>query len=249
MTKKMIMVWIGIAAAVIVLAAGCSMVERKLLFFPSHGTNDNGFAHWLKNGELIGYARIVQSPKSVWLMLHGNGGQASDRNYAMHCFSAEDSVFVLEYPGYGNRNGTPSKASFNAAAKTGYQLLRETYPTTPVCVVSESIGSGPAASLAELNPPPDKLVLIVPFDKLSLVAKEHVPAFLVSLFLRSNWDNAAALAKFKGPVEIFGAKEDSIIPVDHAKKLAAAVPSSKFILIEGGHNEWSQGDRVRIRNP
>ncbi len=154
MIARLIIIGICLAATIVLLAAGCLSVERKLLFFPTHGTNDNGLAHWISNGELIGFARIVERPKNIWLMLHGNGGQASDRNYALPCFSRDDSVFVMEYPGYGTRQGKPSKATFNRAATEAYQYLRQTNPGISVCVVSESIGCGPAANLATLDPPP-----------------------------------------------------------------------------------------------
>ncbi len=117
-----------------------------------------------------------------------------------------------------------------------------------MCVVSESIGSGPAAFLTGLNHPPDKLVLIVPFDKLSLVAEDHFPSFLVRLLLTDNWDNVRALSNYKGPVEIIGAESDTIIPVKHAKALAAGVPGSKLKIISGGHNDWSHKGRAAIRN-
>lgn len=225
------------------------MIERQFLFYPTHRSDNNGLDPWTRNGEVIGYARKVESPKNVWLMLHGNGGQACDRVYALPHFSDEDSVFILEYPGYGTRKGTPSKRSFNRAARDAYVLLREAYPHLPVCVAAESIGSGPATCLGGLPVKPDKLVLIVPFDKLSAVAEDHFPAFLVRLFLRSNWDNVAALSNYKGPVDIFGAEGDDIIPVKHAKALADAVPGSKLTIITGGHNDWSYGERVKIRNP
>jgi pimeloyl-ACP methyl ester carboxylesterase len=182
-------------------------------------------------------------------MLPGNGGQASDRAYAIPSFSPTDSVFILEYPGYGSRAGVPSRQSFNRAAEDAYFLLRNAFPKTPVCVVGESIGTGPAASLARLSPPPSKFVLIVPFDELSLVGKDHLPSFVVDLILTDNWDNVAALRGYKGPIDIFGAESDTVIPVKHAKALAAALPSSRFILIPGGHNDWSQPGRVRITNP
>lgn len=115
-------------------------------------------------------------------------------------------------------------------------------------MVSESIGSGPAAFLAGLDHPPDKLVLIVPFDKLSLVAEDHFPSFLVRLLLTDNWDNVRALSNHKGPVEIIGAESDTIIPVKHAKALAATVPGSKLQIVNGGHNDWPHEGRVTIRN-
>jgi pimeloyl-ACP methyl ester carboxylesterase len=182
-------------------------------------------------------------------MLHGNAGQASDRSYALPSFSPDDSVYILEYPGYGNRQGAPSKESFDRAAREAYKLLRVTHPHLPVCVASESVGSGPASMLSTLSEPPDKYVLIVPFDKLSLVAEDHFPSFLVRLLLTDNWDNAQALSHYQGPVDIFGASSDTIIPVRHAKALAAAIPRARQVIIPGGHNDWSIGERVRIRNP
>jgi uncharacterized protein len=228
---------------------GCSFIERKLLFFPTHHPHDNSLTPWVHNGEVIGYSRNVESPKNVWLMLHGNGGQASDRLYAIPNFSDEDSVYILEYPGYGSRGGVPAKESFDRAAREAYLLLRVTYPHIPVCVASESIGSGPASFLAGLSQPPDKFVLIVPFDSLSSVAEDHFPSILVRLMLKSNWDNIASFSNYKGPVEIFGAESDTIIPVRHAKNLAVAIPGSRLTIISGGHNDWADTGRVKIRNP
>jgi len=231
------------------MVAGCSTIERKLLFFPTHEPHTNSLTPWIKYGKAIGYSRQVESPKNVWLMFHGNAGQASDRLYAMSCFSDSDSVYILEYPGYGNREGAPSKTSFNKAAQEAYLFLRELYPQIPVCVVAESIGSGPALSLACLDQKPEKFVLIVPFDTLSSVAEEHFPAFLVWLVLRDNWNNVEALSTYKGPVDIFGAERDEVIPIKHAKALAASYPRSRLVIIRGGHNEWSYGGKVQIRNP
>jgi len=228
---------------------GCSNIEKSLLFFPSHRKGSPGLTPWIMKSTLIGYSRPVDSPKNVWLMLHGNAGQAADRIYAIRHFSTEDSVFILEYPGYGSRAGIPSSESFNAAAKEAYLFLRASYPAIPVCVLGESIGSGPASTLARLAPRPNKLVLVVPFDRLSAVAGDHFPAIIVRLILKDDWDNIASLRGFSGPVEIYGAEEDAVIPVRHARSLATAVPSSKFVLISGGHNDWSDQDAVRIRNP
>jgi len=249
MSRKSILLLIACAALLLLLTLSCSSIERKLLFYPTHNSADNGLAPWIRNGDVIGYARPAASPSNVWLMIHGNGGQASDRAYALGSFSPQDSVFVLEYPGYGNRKGTPSKKTFNRAAEEAYRFLRESHPGIPVCVVAESIGSGPASCLAMLTPPPDKLVLIVPFDKLSLVAKDHFPSFVVALLLRDNWDNVEALSTYKGPIEIFAAEADTIIAPTHAKALSAAIPSSKFTVVKGGHNDWSSQPEVRIRNP
>jgi len=206
-------------------------------------------APWLHQSRLIGFCRAVDSPKNIWLMLHGNGGQAADRVYALPAFSNRDSVFILEYPGYGSREGSPSMPSFNAAAKEAYEALRAQYPNTPVCVVGESIGSGPACALAGSARPPDKLVLIVPFDTLANVASDHYPFLPAKLILRDNWNNLSALRHYEGPLEIYGARDDQVIPISHAKALAESRTNAVFHEIDGGHNDWSRDARVMIRNP
>ena len=240
---------IAVFLALLLLWVGCRSLERKLLYFPSHDSGDGGMASWEIDGERIGFTRAVETPGAIWLLMHGNGGQASNRSYALPCFSERDSVYILEYPGYGEREGTPSRTSFDAAAVAAYRWLRAQYPDTPICAVGESIGTGPASHLGSLESPPDKIVLITPYDRLGLVAEESFPRWLVALALRSDWDNAASLAKYQGSVEIFGALNDNIIPVRHAQSLADKLSNATFHLIEGGHNEWSEEGRVTIRYP
>ena len=231
----------------LVLLVGCTLFQRRLIYLPSHDHGSNGLVPWNDNGRLLGFCRPVPQPKVVWLFLHGNAGQASDRAYILPSFAASDAVHILEYPGYGRRQGSPSRESFNAAAREAYELLRMQYPATPVCVAAESVGTGPASYLGSLPHPPDKLVLITPFDRLSAVASRHYPFLPVSLVLRDNWDNAAALKNYRGQVELFAASDDSIIPISHARALASAVPSSLLRVIAGNHNDWSDGNKVAIR--
>ena len=228
---------------------GCSTIQRKLLFYPSHRPGDNGLTLWRIDGRLIGFARITSGPKNVWLLLHGNAGQAADRAYAIGAFFPNDSVFILEYPGYGERSGVPSMESFNAAATEAYLELRRRFPSTPICVAGESIGSGPASILAKQPVPPDKIVLVVPFDTLKSVASEHAPYLPTGLILGRSWDNIAALSNYKGPIEIFGAAQDAVIPIDHAEALSRSLPWAKFHKISGGHNDWSRNNQVVFHNP
>lgn len=245
----MIRILILLAVAFLVLVLVSCVFQSKLLYYPTHHAESYGLSEWRQNGRLIGYAREVPSPANAWLMLHGNGGQASDRVYAISSFSRRDAVFIMEYPGYGARPGAPSMETMNAAARQAYRTLRSKFPGTPVCVVGESIGSGPAAVLAADPHPPDKIVLIAPFDTLVRVAAHHLPGFPVGLILRDRWDNIEALKGYRGPLEIFGARDDRIIPITHARALAASKPFSRFHEIAGGHNDWAGNGRVAIRNP
>jgi len=228
---------------------GCQALVRKVMFAPSHHTQDNGLSHWMHGDRLIGFARLIDDPHNVWLLLHGNGGQAADRIYALHAFADNDAVFILEYPGYGQRDGKLSRTSFDAAALEAYEELRARFPGKPVCVATESLGSGPGSTLAKLPRPPDKFVFIVPFDDVKSLAREHMSLLPTGLMLAGSWDNVESMAGFRGPVEVFGAQGDGIIPVAHARRLGASLPQARFHLIPGGHNEWSQQPEVQIRNP
>lgn len=231
-----------------VTALGCQALVRKMMFYPTHHAEDRGFTRWRHGDQLIGFSRPVEDPQNVWLLLHGNGGQAANLGYAMHAFAARDAVFVLEYPGYGQRPGKLSRGSFDAAAREAYELLRAQFPGKPVCVATESLGSGPGSTLARLPQPPDKFVFIVPFDDLKSLGREKVSWLPVGLILAGSWDNVESMAGFRGPVDVFGAERDDVIPVAHARRLAASIPQTKFVLVPGGHG-WADQPAVVIRNP
>src|SRR5208283_4879276 len=143
----------------IVLAA--LVFQRRLIYFPTKipaGVIESvaaghGFVPW-KNpaGEIIGW-KILASGASTGsvLLVHGKAGCALSRDYLARPIhdAASVDVFVLEYPGYGARAGSPGKASFITAAEEAFQLLPK---NSPKFVVSESIGAGVAAELAKNHP-------------------------------------------------------------------------------------------------
>lgn len=252
MAKKHVVTAVRIATFSALVAAllvtACSALQRKVLFHPTHHESDTGLARWTDDdGAFLGYVREVRDPENVWLLLHGNGGQAADRVYALPSFSERDSVYIMEYPGYGQRDGSPSRRSIDAAAREAYAVLRKKHPDVAVCVAAESIGSGPAAMLSRESKPPDRIVLIVPFDDIKSVARGHM-SLPVGVLLTGTWDNVEALEGYAGPLDIYGAEQDEVIPVRHARALAGAIPHAKFHLIGGGHNDWSLNAKVRICN-
>ena len=221
--------------------------QRSLLFFPTHhAAPPTRLTPWSDGGLTIGYCREVPNARTIWLMMHGNAGQAADRDYVLSRMSDQDSLYVLEYPGYGLRQGTPCLESMNQAASEAYRLLRSQNRNTPICVLGESIGSGPACALAQETVAPDKIVLVVPFDSLAGVASRHFNFLPVRLLLRDTWDNVQTLGHYEGPVEIFGATGDTVIPIEHAKALAERIRGARFTAIGGGHNDWSVNDEVKI---
>src|ERR1039457_6094983 len=171
-----------IAYLLIVLAV--LIFQRRLIYFPTKipaeviesVAAEHGFVPW-KNptGQIIGW-KIPASGAATGsvLIVHGNAGCALSRDYlARPIHEAEDvDVFVLEYPGYGARAGSPSKTSFLAAAEESFQLLPA---DKPKYVVSESIGAGVACELAKCHPTEIAgLALFVPYHNLASVAQRRM---------------------------------------------------------------------------
>ncbi len=90
--------------------------QRALLFFPAHTIQSTGLTPWREAGRAFGFCREVIQPRTIWLMFHGNAGQAADRDYVLPCLTEADSLYVLEYPGYGARAGIPGREAINQAA-------------------------------------------------------------------------------------------------------------------------------------
>jgi uncharacterized protein len=243
---------LSVAAAVLgvygLLALGIAIGQRTFIYFPSHRSTGPEWTPWTAaDGTLHGYARPGEQPRAVWLMLHGNAGQASDRGYAARLVDAADAFYVLEYPGYGQRPGKPSRTTIDRAAAEGYADLRRRHPGVPIKVLGESLGSGPASSLARQTVPPEAIVLVVPFDSFPRLAGQHMPFLPARWLLRDRWENAESLHGYRGALLVYGSQDDTTIPPEHARRLAAAVPHARLVLLPGGHNDWSSQPELRLK--
>ena len=236
-----------LSVAYVIICLVAFFLQRSLLFHPTNRNDTSLLVPWEEGGKVVGFCREVDQPDTVWLMMHGNAGQASNRDYVLEVMPPDDALYVMEYPGYGDRPGKPSRAAIDAAAREAYGLLCERYPNTPIGVIGESIGSGPASHLASGPRPPDKIVLIVPFDSLQRVASRHFSFLPVSLLLLDRWDNRESLKNYRGSVQIFGARDDQVIPCEHARNLAESCSVAAYSEINCGHNDWSYSPEIRIR--
>jgi hypothetical protein len=238
-----------IAYLLIVLAA--LIFQRRLIYFPTKIPADviesvaaeHGFAPW-KNpaGQIIGWKLpATNSATGSLLIIHGNAGCALGRDYLAQPIhdAADVDVFVLEYPGYGARPGSPGQASFVAAAEEAFQLLST---NSPRYVVSESIGAGAACELAK-NHPADiaGMALLVPYASLPAVAQKQMPFLPTYFLLFDRFNPAKCLASYHGPVKFVIAGADEIIGAASGLRLANGYAGPKELQVFAGahHNDVS----------
>lgn len=242
---------LSIAALPVVMTIALAVFQRNLLYFPTHEDSQayaakSGMTKWEVDGEYTGYARLAPHPSKIWLFTHGNGGQAASKAFVVRRIGENDSIYVLEYPGYGDRPGSPTMTSINEAALKAFRWLVSKYGVENIWVLGESLGSGPACFLATSETPPKHLVLVVPFDVITDVAQWRFPITPVRMFMLDDWNNVEALKGYQGTLDIIGAKGDKVIPVLHARKLADACPGSRYHEMDGSHSCWTKGTLVEL---
>jgi uncharacterized protein len=234
---KRVVVFLAVAYLSLLVVVG--LFQRRMIFHPSQEQPHSAYAIWETSGTQIGWKNTVELPKHIWLFLHGNTGNALTRDYIIGKIPKGDSLFALEYPGYGVREGTPSMQTVNAAADEAFTILRNKFPGIPIIVVGESIGSGPACILSRHADPPEKIILAVPFDTFVSVAQDRMPLIPAKWMLVDRWDNIDALRGYKGRLEIFAAADDKVIRVRHARRLYKAYPNAVYHELEGvEHKNW-----------
>jgi fermentation-respiration switch protein FrsA (DUF1100 family) len=249
-SRAMSMIVAFIGFYLLICAAGCAL-QRRLIYFPTKLKPDvaeqaaaqRGFVPW-KNGEgkNIGWHLPAKGvTEGSVLIVHGNGGCALQRDYIAEPIhqAASVDVFVLEYPGYGAREGSPSEKSFLAAADEAFDLLSK---NNPRYLVSESLGTGVAAHVAQCHQKDVAgIVMFVPYDDFLSLAKERMRFLPVSLILLDRYNPAKWLQDYSGPVKFVIAELDEIIPARFGLKLHEGYRGPKWLEVipQAHHNEVS----------
>jgi hypothetical protein len=225
---------------------GCA-IQRRLLYFPEkipagavvQAAAERGFLPWKNpSGQIIGWKIPARGPAAgSILIVHGNAGCAIDRSYLaqpVHDAASVD-VFVLEYPGYGAREGSPSKTSFVAAAEEAFQLMPGGLPKY---IVSESIGTGVACELAKNHPSEIAgLALFVPYHNLASVAQRHLWFLPTYFLLLDRFNPEECLKSYHGPVKFVIAGSDEVVGTASGLRLDAGYGGPKDLqLVAGAHH-------------
>jgi alpha-beta hydrolase superfamily lysophospholipase len=183
------------------------------------------------------------TPTAVIVVGHGNAELIEDWIDLADLLSERGAaVLLVEYPGYGEATGRPSRKTLDAVFIKAREMIEEQPQLSglPVAGLGRSIGSGPICELARkglLN----RVALLAPFERLDgLVHRMGLPASL----LRTRYDNGSALREFPGALWIAHGVQDRVIPPDHSSRLAdRAGGPVELRRIEAGHNDllWEAG--------
>jgi pimeloyl-ACP methyl ester carboxylesterase len=234
----------GSAALVLfAVVALAYLAQRRLLYFPTRNGLDAstrlagavGLEPWLDGvGRFIGWRapHPEGAPVARAVVLHGNAGTALDRIYLRDVLQGPGlpriEVFLLEYPGYGPRAGSPSQESIVAATVEAIDLLGG---EVPVLLVGESLGSAAASLAAAARPGVAGLLLVTPIASVTAVARRHYP-FVPASLVRDAFRADLALPRYGGRVAFLVAGRDEVAFADLGRALFEAYPGPKRLWVE-----------------
>jgi pimeloyl-ACP methyl ester carboxylesterase len=229
----------------VVCVVGLTLAQRRLLYYPCRTSITElrataaqiGFQPWRNaKGEFIGWFRLSQTARSqrAILMLHGNAGCAPEWFHYADGFESVEPVdfYILEYPGYGGRPGSPTQSSILWAAEDAFTNLPA---SCQICLTGESLGTGPACYLAgKENDRISGMFLVAPYNNLTAAARKHLPLFPVKWMLRDKFPSDEWLQNYHGPLAILLAEKDTVIPNELGRKLFDDYPGAKKLWVEPG---------------
>lgn len=222
---------------------GLTLAQRHLIYYPCRTAiaaqrrvaAQSNFQMWTNaRGEIIGWLRRCQSgePRLKILLLHGNAGCASDWFHYAEGFQRIEQVefYILEYPGYGGRSGSPSQTTILRAAD---DALANIFGSCSIYVVGESLGTGPACYLASKSKTRiGGLFLVAPYNNLADAAQKHLAFFPVKWMLRDRYPSDQWLAAYRGPLAVLLAGRDEVIPSELGQKLFDGYRGRKKLWVE-----------------
>ncbi len=145
------------------------------------------------------------------------------------------AVLLVEFPGYGRSEGSPTQASVTETFVAAHDMLavREDVDADRTVFLGRSLGGGVVCALAAERPPA-ALVLISTFKSVNAMAAEKF--FVPPFFARDPFNNLKTLRNYPGPVLIAHGTRDSLIPFSHGVALREASRRGRLITYEAGHN-------------
>ena len=173
----------------------------------------------------------------LMMYFHGNGSAAQYvwpslkpyREMGMH-------VMVVEYPGYAGAAGEPTQASIVEHARiwTEHARAMPGVDTSRVVYFGTSLGGGVACALAA-TAPPDVFILRSTFSSMREMASTRLmPGFLVV----DKYESLQVLNTLpQTPVLLTHGTKDMLIPLSHAKRIAASRENIEFSTYPCGHND------------
>ena len=236
------------AIVYIILIAFISIFQSKLIYFPSTDVDVNPKTVGLEYESIIFEANDKTKlhawyiPKkdanTTLFFLHGNGGNISHRLDSIKLFNSLGiNVFIFDYRGYGNSEGSASEQNTYDDAKVAWQYLlkSKSIKAEDVIIFGRSLGGTIAAKLGS-DLKPKAVILESTFTTVKELASDVYP-FVPGFLIHFKYETTKYLKNIDCPILIVHSENDNIIPFKQGEAVFKNANEPKtFVKIRGDHN-------------
>ncbi len=188
---------------------------------------------------LSGWWVPADGAEKTVLFFHGNAGNIGGRlDTIRNIHSMGLNLFIFDYRGFGESEGSPSKKGLYRDADAAFGFLSEQMGINPESVIlwGRSLGGAVAAQCAASHPA-GMLILESTFTSMKDAANDlflWVPGFV----LRNHaYETLRYLEGTAIPTLVIHSADDEVIDFSHGRRLYKAAPRPKsFIELQGSHN-------------
>jgi pimeloyl-ACP methyl ester carboxylesterase len=257
--------------AVLILLLGIVSCQSKLIYFPR--PYEQGYTQrWqqVTQGKVLSFqtsqgkqqayllgSQNQKSPERLWLVCGGNGTLAGDwTTWMRHDAPKEDAYLLIDYPGYGDNQGspTPQRIRENIAQALPLAAKELSWSNDELSTRTRFFGHslGCAAALqGSADHGIHRGVLLSPFTSAMDMAKE-VTGMSIGFLVVHRFDNKQRISEIAGyddsKIEIFHGQADPIIPFTMSQQLQAIAPQkiTLDLITNGGHNNLTELASAKI---
>ncbi|MDX1639598.1 MAG: alpha/beta hydrolase [Balneolaceae bacterium] len=189
-------------------------------------------------------------PIGTVLFQHGNAGNISGRMETIQILNRIGlNVFIYDYRGYGQSEGSPSEEGTYRDAMAAWNYLTKTRGLSPdrIILMGRSLGGAVTGWLAS-QVTPAAVILESTFTSAPDLAADLYPIFPARRLIRFDFPNTEYIRQIEVPLLIGHSTEDALIPYAHGRALYELADEPKeFFEMTGDHGNGflETGDEYR----
>ena len=240
-TVRKVLITIIMIAAVVYLAICVYMYlnQRAFIYFPQPGVEYTcEKTVEIRSGEITLRGCVLNEGSDEAVIYFGGNAERPESSITdFRRIFADQTVYLINYRGYGESEGSPTEEGLYADALAVYDHVSRNH--SKVTIIGRSLGSGVATYVATERGV-DGLVLIEPFDSMVNVACAAYPVFPVKFMLKDRYDSAGRAGSITAETLIIMAGKDEIIPAWSTESLISEFDRDilEVVIIEDAtHND------------